>query len=386
MMKQENKNIQSPSSWGGNGGGPRIVISGGGTGGHIFPAISIANAIRELEPEAEILFVGAEGRMEMQRVPQAGYEIKGLPIRGFLRPLWKPGNIGVALDYLKSKHMAKRLLREFRSQVAVGVGGYASSAALGAANALGIPTLLQEQNSYAGLANKQLAAKASKICVAYEGMERFFPKEKIMLTGNPVRQALLDTKVSREEALQSFGLSPDKKTVLLVGGSLGAKTLNESVLACLDVIAESDVQFIWQTGRYYYDEIDHQLRDRVRMPNLHYTDFLDMVTAYRAADLVVSRAGASSISELCLLGKPSILVPSPNVAEDHQTKNAMALSTRGAAILVKDADAREQLIPLVLQTVADNEQLRSLSENVLKMALPDSARIIAQEVIHLAQR
>ncbi len=383
---QANKTIQSPLPSGGAGGGLRVVISGGGTGGHIFPAVSIANAIRELKPDAEILFVGAEGRMEMQRVPQAGYEIKGLPIRGFLRPLWKPGNVGVALDYLKSKRMAKNLLREFLPQVAVGVGGYASSAALGAANALGIPTLLQEQNSYAGLANKQLAAKAAKICVAYEGMERFFPKEKIMLTGNPVRQALLDANVSREEALRSFGLDPAKKTVLLVGGSLGARTINESVLAHLDDIARSDVQFIWQTGRYYFDDIDRQMKDRPKMPNLHYTDFLDMVVAYRAADLVVSRAGASSISELCLLGKPAILVPSPNVAEDHQTKNAMALSTRGAAILVKDADAQEQLIPLTLQTVADDQELRSLSENVLKMALPDSARIIAQEVIKLAQR
>jgi UDP-N-acetylglucosamine--N-acetylmuramyl-(pentapeptide) pyrophosphoryl-undecaprenol N-acetylglucosamine transferase len=212
----------------------RVVISGGGTGGHIFPAVSIANAVRELRPDAKILFVGAEGRMEMQRVPQAGYEIVGLPIRGFLRPLWKPGNIGVALDYLKSKRMAKKLLRDFQPQVAVGVGGYASSAALGAANSLGIPTLLQEQNGYAGLANKKLASKAAKICVAYEGMERFFPKDKIMMTGNPVRQSLLDTKITREEALQSFGLKADKRTVLLVGGSLGARTINESVLQHLD--------------------------------------------------------------------------------------------------------------------------------------------------------
>ena len=314
---------------------PRIIISGGGTGGHIFPAVSIANAIRALRPDAQILFIGAEGRMEMQRVPQAGYEIKGLPIRGFYRPLWKPQNIGVALDYLKSKRMAKQILREFRPQVAVGVGGYASSAALGAANSLGIPTLLQEQNSYAGLANKQLAAKAAKICVAYEGMECFFPKEKLMLTGNPVRQSLLDAKITREEALDIFGLAPGKKTVLLVGGSLGARTINESVLAHLKEIADSGLQFIWQTGKYYSEEMDKRLKEYNPQPstlnsqtsNLKPQAFIsDMAAAYRAADLVISRAGASSISEFCLIGKPVILVPSPNVAEDHQTKNEPSIS------------------------------------------------------------
>ena len=371
---------------------PRIIISGGGTGGHIFPAVSIANAIRELRPDAQILFIGAQGRMEMQRVPQAGYEIKGLPIRGFLRPLWKPGNIGVALDYLKSKRMAKQILREFQPQVAVGVGGYASSAALGAANSLGIPTLLQEQNGYAGLANKQLAGKAAKICVAYEGMERFFPADKIMLTGNPVRQALLDTTVSREEALAAFGLQADKKTIMVTGGSLGARTLNESMKQGLDTIGRSDVQFIWQTGRYYYDEIDQLMKQRKVEPslqacnNIYYSDFVDMVKAYRAADLVVSRAGASSISEICLLGKPVILVPSPNVAEDHQTKNAMALVNKQAALIVKDSEAANQLIPLALKTVKDDGKLKSLGANVLKMALPDSARVIAQEVLNLAER
>ena len=364
----------------------RIIISGGGTGGHIFPAVSIANAIRELRPDAEILFIGAEGRMEMQRVPQAGYEIKGLPIRGFYRPLWKPQNIGVALDYLRSKRMAKQILREFRPQVAVGVGGYASSVALGAANSLGIPTLIQEQNSYAGLANKQLADKAAKICVAYEGMERFFPKEKLLLTGNPVRQSLLDSPVTREEALKAFGLSPDKKTILLVGGSLGARTINESVLSHLEEIAASDLQFIWQTGKYYHEEILSKLKQMGQPSRLFVCDFIaDMAAAYRAADLVVSRAGASSISEFCLIGKPVILVPSPNVAEDHQTKNALALANRDAALYVKDSEAREKLIPLAMQTVADDARLRSLSENVLKMALPDSARIIAEEVLKLAK-
>ena len=363
----------------------RVVISGGGTGGHIFPAVSIANAIRELRPDAKILFVGALGRMEMQRVPQAGYEIKGLPIRGFFRPLWKPANIGVALDYLKSKRMAKQILREFQPQVAVGVGGYASSAALGAANSLGIPTLLQEQNSYAGLANKNLAAKASKICVAYEGMERFFPADKIMMTGNPVRQQLLDTKVTREEALKTFNLSPDKKTVLLVGGSLGARTINESVLNHLDEIRESGLQFIWQTGKYYSAQIAETLKQKGQPDNLRVLDFIsDMAAAYRAADLVISRAGASSISEFCLIGKAVILVPSPNVAEDHQTKNALALVHKDAALYVKDAEAKDQLIPLAIKTVVDDARLKTLSDNVLKLALPDSAKIIAQEVLKLA--
>ena len=363
----------------------RVIISGGGTGGHIFPAVSIANAIRELRPDAKILFVGALGRMEMQRVPQAGYEIKGLPIRGFFRPLWKPANIGVALDYLKSKRMAKQILREFQPQVAVGVGGYASSAALGAANSLGIPTLLQEQNSYAGLANKNLAAKASKICVAYEGMERFFPADKIMMTGNPVRQQLLDTKVTREEALKTFNLSPDKKTVLLVGGSLGARTINESVLNHLDEIRESGLQFIWQTGKYYSAQIAETLKQKGQPDNLRVLDFIsDMAAAYRAADLVISRAGASSISEFCLIGKAVILVPSPNVAEDHQTKNALALVHKDAALYVKDAEAKDQLIPLAIKTVVDDARLKTLSDNVLKLALPDSAKIIAQEVLKLA--
>ena len=364
----------------------RVIISGGGTGGHIFPAVSIANAIKALRPDAEILFVGAEGRMEMQRVPAAGYAIKGLPIRGFFRPLWKPANIGVAIDYLKSKWLAKKMLREFRPDVAVGVGGYASSAALGAANSLGIPTLIQEQNSYAGLANKTLAAKAAKICVAYEGMERFFPADKIILTGNPVRQNLLDTTVSRDEAVKSLGFDPKKKTILLVGGSLGARTINESVLRHLDLVKSSDVQFYWQTGKYYSAEIADRLKGE-RTPNLKVTDFIsDMGTAYRAADLVISRAGASSISEFCLIGKPVILVPSPNVAEDHQTKNALALSEKSAALYVKDSEAPDVLLELAVKTVKDEACLKMLRENVLKLALPDSANIIAREVIKLSEK
>jgi UDP-N-acetylglucosamine--N-acetylmuramyl-(pentapeptide) pyrophosphoryl-undecaprenol N-acetylglucosamine transferase len=363
----------------------RIIISGGGTGGHIFPAISIANAIKAACPNAEILFVGALGRMEMQRVPAAGYKIEGLPICGFDRKhLLK--NIKVLFKIWKSQQMAKKIIKEFKPQVAVGVGGYASGPTLNKAAAMGIPCLIQEQNSYAGVTNKLLAKKAAKICVAYDGMERFFPAEKIILTGNPVRQALLDTKMTREEAIKSFGLDPTKKTILLVGGSLGARTINESVLQHLDLVKSSDVQFIWQTGSFYRESIAERLKGET-IPNLIVTDFItDMGAAYKAADLVISRAGASSISEFCLIGKPVILVPSPNVAEDHQTKNALALSTKQAAIHVKDAEAPATLLPLALETIHDDAQLKSLSENVLKLALPNSAEIIAKEVIKLAEK
>ena len=372
----------------------RVIISGGGTGGHIFPAVSIANAVKAMRPDAKILFVGAIGRMEMQRVPAAGYEIKGLPICGFDRKnLLK--NIKVLYKIWKSQRMAKKIIKDFRPQVAVGVGGYASGPTLNKAAAMGIPCIIQEQNSYAGVTNKLLAKKAEKICVAYEGMERFFPAEKIILTGNPVRQALLDTTISREDAIRSFGLDPEKKTILLVGGSLGARTINESMLRHLDLIKESGLQFIWQTGKYYSAEINERLRvgelcSGIRLkgqdlPNLKVTDFItDMGAAYRAADLVISRAGASSISEFCLIGKPVILVPSPNVAEDHQTKNALALSTRDAAIYIKDAEAPDVLLQTAIETVNDTTKLKSLSENVLKLALPDSANIIAKEVINLA--
>ena len=365
--------------------GLRVIISGGGTGGHIFPAISIANALREICPDVEILFVGAEGRMEMQRVPAAGYKIIGLPVRGLLRPLWKPGNISILMDFLKSKRMVKQTLKEFKPQVAVGVGGYASSATLNAAYELGIPCLIQEQNSFAGLTNKTLAKKAKKICVAYEGMERFFPKDRIMLTGNPVRQSLLNDALTREECAAAFGLNPAKPTVLLIGGSLGARTLNESVIRNLSRIAASPVQFIWQTGSYYKKEIEQMLDVKGKPTNLVVTDFISrMDQAYCLADLVISRAGAGSISELCLLGKPSILVPSPNVAEDHQTHNAMALVNKHAALFVRDADAPEQLIPLALETVVDAEKLKELGTNAGAMALRDSAHIIAEEVIKLA--
>ena len=365
----------------------RFIISGGGTGGHIFPAISIANALKEMVPEAEILFVGAEGKMEMKRVPAAGYEIIGLPLRGLLRPFWKPGNIGVLANYLYSKWKIKKTLRRFRPLVAVGVGGYASSATLEAAYELGIPCLIQEQNSFAGLTNKKLAGKAQKICVAYEGMERFFPAEKILITGNPVRQNLLAPGLTRQESAATFNFSPGRPTILLVGGSLGARTLNQSVMQNLNAIAQAPIQFIWQTGSYYSQSIKEELAQKGKPDNLYVTDFIGrMDHAYCAADLVISRAGASSISELCLLGKPAILVPSPNVAEDHQTHNAMALVEKGAALMVRDDEAKEKLISLAIKTVNDAATLKSLGEHAYQMAYRDSARVIAQEVLKLAEK
>ncbi len=374
----------------------RIIVSGGGTGGHIFPAISIANAIKAYRPKAEILFVGAEGRMEMQRVPDAGYRIVGLPVAGFDRKhLWK--NFSVLIKLIRSQWKARRVIKDFRPQVAVGVGGYASGPTLKMAGMMGIPTLIQEQNSYAGVTNKLLARNARRICVAYEGMEKFFPAEKILLTGNPVRQNLLEQRISREEALRSFGLDPQKKTLLIVGGSLGARTLNEALMQALHVVGEhaGEVQFIWQTGKIYIRQVHEAIArltggsvEDIRpnaLSNLFVTDFIqDMAAAYAASDLVVSRAGAGSISEFCLLGKPVILVPSPNVAEDHQTKNALALVDKGAAIYVRDGEAKEKLLATALDALADEEQLQMLSRNIKLLALPHSANRIAEEVLKLA--
>ncbi len=363
----------------------RVIISGGGTGGHIFPAVSIANAIKAKCEDAKIMFVGAEGRMEMQRVPAAGYPIVGLPVRGLVRPLYSLKNIGVMIDFFKSKALVKKVIRNFRPQVAVGVGGYASAPTLNAAYSMGIPCLIQEQNSFAGVTNKSLGKKARRICVAYEGMERFFPAEKIMLTGNPVRQNLLNASLDKAACAKKFGFTGEKPVVLIIGGSLGARTINRSVLDNLEQIAQSGVQFIWQTGKYYSEAIKAELEAKGRPENLLVTDFVsNMDEAYAAADLVISRAGASSISELCLLGKPSILVPSPNVAEDHQTHNAMALVRKQAALIVKDAEAGTELIPLALQTVADKAALQTLGENALAMAYRDSADIIADEIIKLS--
>ena len=383
----------------------KYLISGGGTGGHIFPAVSIANALRELDPQADILFVGALGRMEMERVPQAGYKIIGLPVRGFNRKQpWK--NISVVWDLLRSMVQARRIVREFRPDVGIGVGGYASGAAMKVAAKMGVPILLQEQNGFAGVTNKLLKDDARKICVAYEGMERFFPAEKILLTGNPVRQDLVHGSKAQAIAYlqKEYGVafSLERPTLLIIGGSLGARTINQALLGGVEQLLDQGIQVIWQTGKTYYEQIRSQLSNCPGAPRpvgaklsncqlsncpIVVTPFLtNMPDLYALADLVISRAGASSISELCLLGKPAILVPSPNVAEDHQTHNAMALVKKEAAVLVKDADAQQQLIPTALALLQDPARLSALSEHILTLAQPDSARRIAKEVIQLAKR
>jgi len=355
----------------------KYLISGGGTGGHIFPAVSIANALKELDPEAEILFIGALGRMEMERVPQAGYKIIGLPVRGFNRAQpWK--NVSVLIDLAKSIRQVKSIIRDFQPNVGVGVGGYASGAAMWAAANMGIPILLQEQNGFAGVTNKILKDKAAKICVAYEGMERFFPADKIILTGNPVRQNLTEGRKLTDDS---------RKTLLIIGGSLGARTINEAVKAALPQLAKSDIHVVWQTGKVYYESCQAAWEAAGKPANIECLDFLsDMPDRYANADLVISRAGASSISELCLLGKPAILVPSPNVAEDHQTHNAMALVNKDAAVLVRDAEAAEKLIPTALELIQNEAKLKTLHTNVLKLAQTDSAKRIAEEVIKLAKK
>jgi len=358
-----------------------ILISGGGTGGHIFPALSIANEIKRRHPDARILFVGADGRMEMEKVPAAGYNIIGLPVSGFDRKhLWR--NVKVLARLFNSMNHARSIVKDFKPAIAIGVGGYASGPTLKAAQKLGVPTLLQEQNSYAGVTNKLLAKQANCICTAYEGMERFFPKEKIVLTGNPVRRNLLECGATPQQARQAMGVDPNKKTILIIGGSLGARTVNNAIINGLKKIGEhvADLQVVWQTGKLY----DQQCREALAasgVTNVVQMPFIsNMDMAYRAAHLVVSRAGASSISELQLLGKPAILVPSPNVAEDHQTKNAMALVNRDAAIMVTDADAADKLVDTMLATVSDDTLLASLGEHVSAMALRNAAERIVDEV------
>ena len=363
----------------------RIIISGGGTGGHIFPALSIADAIRSKQPDAKILFVGASNRMEMQRVPEAGYEIVGLPVAGFDRKhLWK--NIKVLWQLFKSQRMAKKVIKDFAPQVAVGVGGYASGPTLKMAASMNIPTLIQEQNSYAGVTNKLLAKDAKMICVAYDGMERFFPHEKLKLTGNPVRKTLLDMRTNKAVAMKEMGLDTDKRCVLIVGGSLGARSINESIISNLNIIKENpNIQFVWQTGKLYYQEMLARAKKEGCPTNLIITDFVsNMASALSAANLVVSRAGAGSISEFSLLGKAVILVPSPNVSEDHQTKNAMALVEKGAAIYVADAKAGEELLPTAVATVNNEEKINALESNIVKFAKPNAAQEIAEEVLILA--
>ena len=358
----------------------KFIISGGGTGGHIFPAISIANALKAKMPEAEILFVGAENRMEMERVPAAGYRIVGLPVSGFDRKrVWR--NVRTLLNLWKSMRRARRIVRDFQPDVAVGVGGYASGPLLRAAASMGVPIVVQEQNSYAGVTNKLLASKAASICVAYEGMEKFFPADRILLTGNPVRQDLLASADKRDEALAYYGMNPALPVLLVVGGSLGAGTVNRSLLAKVSKLEQSGVQVLWQTGKFYYQDIMKALEGQ-KLEKVHVTQFIDrMDLAYAMADLVVSRAGASSISELCLLGKAVILVPSPNVAEDHQTKNALALVNKGAAVMVRDAEADAVLVDTALALIGDDKQLASLRKNILTLAQKDSAGRIADEVI-----
>jgi len=362
----------------------KFIVSGGGTGGHIFPAISIANALKNKFPDADILFVGAEGRMEMERVPSAGYRIEGLPVSGFDRKNLLR-NVKVLFNLMKSIMKARSIIKKFRPEVVIGVGGYASAPTLRAASAYGIPTLIQEQNSYAGVTNKLLSKKASKICVAYDNMEKFFPASKIIKTGNPVRQDLLKTQNKAKEAYQFFGFDPTKKTLLIVGGSLGARTINQSVTAQLKQLTEANIQVIWQTGKYYFESA-LQSADSFKSASLLVTDFVSrMDYAYSIADLVISRAGASSISELCLLSKPTILVPSPNVAEDHQTQNALALVRKEAALMIKDSEAINSLIPEAIKLINNDVELLKLAENIFKMAEKDSAERIADEVIKLVK-
>ncbi len=380
----------------------KVIISGGGTGGHIFPAVAIANKIKEVYPNCEILFVGAEGKMEMEKVPKAGYKIVGLPIRGLQRKLTL-SNLMFPFKLISSLCKAKRIIKEFKPDIAIGVGGYASAATLRVASRMGVPTLIQEQNSYPGITNKWLASRAKTICVAYENLDRFFPKEKIVMTGNPVRMEMVNIEVKREKALAHFRLDPYKKTVLIIGGSLGARTLNESFKLQIQKLIEADIQLIWQCGKVYYDQLKQDLDAGLRLRSatgnhsessnenrslsgvevtpIYLSDFVyEMDLAYAAADLIVSRAGAISVSEVCLVGKPVILVPSPNVAEDHQTKNAMALVQKNAAVLVKDIDAKNQLVDKTIELLNDQKACADLSKNIKTLAIPDAPERILKEI------
>ena len=369
----------------------RVIISGGGTGGHIFPAISIANAIKEARPDAQILFVGALGKMEMEKVPAAGYQIKGIPARGLKRPLYSPSNISVAIDYLRCKRLAKRIIREFKPNLVVGVGGYASAAIVGSAAKMGVPVLLQEQNSFAGLVNRKNAKDASKIFVAYDGMERFFPKERILNTGNPIRKDIdKATPEQKTQGYEYYNLSPHKKTVFVVGGSLGCRTLNECMKKAVAegklFGGDNEYQVIWQHGKIYKEEIDAFMKGK-EAEGVFYSDFIQrMDLAYAVADIVVSRAGAGTISELCVAEKCTIFVPSPMVAEDHQTHNAMALVNKDAALIVKDAAAVEELLPCLEALLKDEARIKELEQNIGKLAKKDAAAVIAQECLKLAEK
>ena len=368
----------------------KFIISGGGTGGHIFPAVAIANALKKNIPDCEILFVGAEGRMEMQKVPEAGYAIKGLPIAGLQRSL-DLKNLLLPIKVLKSVTMAMKIIADFKPDVAIGVGGYASAPLLFAAKLKGIPYVIQEQNSYAGITNKILGKWAKKICVAYDGMQNFFPKEKIVFTGNPVRANISESKVTKQEALKFFELAENKKTVLAIGGSLGARTINQSIDAGIEKINAENVQLIWQTGKGYFEtakksieKIDCISPSPSERAGVRIFDFIkQMDMAYAAADIIISRAGALSVSELCIVGKPCVLVPSPNVAEDHQTKNAMALVNKNAAVLVKDLEAKKKLISTLLELIIDETHQNQLSQNIKQFAIADADERIVKEIMEL---
>jgi UDP-N-acetylglucosamine--N-acetylmuramyl-(pentapeptide) pyrophosphoryl-undecaprenol N-acetylglucosamine transferase len=363
----------------------KIIISGGGTGGHIFPAIAIANALKSIEPDIKILFVGAEGKIEMEKVPSAGYLIKSLPIRGFVRS-FSLTNFKVLKGLIDSLLKSRKIIKEFKPDVAVGVGGYASGPLVFMAGRLKVPTLIQEQNSYAGITNKLLAKKAKKICVAYDNMDKFFDANKIIKTGNPVRKDLYSMHISKDKANEFFHLISRKKTILILGGSGGARTINEAVIKNLELIEQSDIQFIWQTGKFYYQKSVDAAK-KYSSNNIRIFDFInEMDYAFAVADIVITRAGAGTISELCLLKKASILVPSPNVAEDHQTKNAMALVEKEAAIMINDVSAIEHLIPSSIILAQNENEIKKLSENIFKMAIVDSDMIIAKEILKLCEK
>ncbi|NOQ71322.1 MAG: undecaprenyldiphospho-muramoylpentapeptide beta-N-acetylglucosaminyltransferase [Crocinitomix sp.] len=358
----------------------KVIISGGGTGGHIFPAIAIADTIKKKYPAVEILFVGAEGKMEMEKVPKAGYKIVGLPIRGIQRKLTLK-NFAVPFKLISSLWKAKKLVKKMRPDIAIGVGGYASAATLRVASKQKVPTLIQEQNSYPGITNKWLAKRAKTICVAYDNLERFFPKEKIVKTGNPIRNEMVQIDGKKAVACEHFGIDPNKKTVLIIGGSLGARTLNMSLKKDLQKLIDQDVQVVWQCGKIYFNRLKEEMGETLASKLVYMSEFIfKMDFAYAAADVIISRAGAISVSEVCLVGKPVILVPSPNVSEDHQTKNAMALVEENAAILVKDVDANEQLIDQTLSLLSDEAKMKTLSENITKLGISDAAERILIEI------
>ena len=374
-MKNRSRNIRN-----------RIIISGGGTGGHVFPAIAIAGALKERKPDAEILFVGAGNRLEMEKVPEAGYKIKGLPVEGFRRKL-SIHNIGVIIKLFRSLGMARKIIKEFDPDVVVGVGGYASGPVLRSAAAMGIPTLIQEQNSFAGITNKLLARKASRICVAFDGMEKFFQSDKIVITGNPVRKEIKNVRSEeyRSEGYKYFNLDEKSETLLVLGGSLGARTINQGVMKNLEQIYNSGIQILWQCGKYYYPEAKKTIENS-EAKNIILKDFIvRMELAYAVSDVIISRAGAITISELCHTGKPVILIPSPNVAEDHQSKNAMALVQKSAAICLTDDEAVQKMIPVALELLKDKERMKRMSENILSLVIEDSAGKIAEEILRLIE-